>query len=326
VYLQKLYYFNLNTFAPDRPWPGTRVCRVADARALSPHIVRNGMGQPDAHYPIYGHIADGGWHYSYLGDTAHIQNKMREFLHQELVSDENTTPEAIEAKIAAGLDIWGRANEQRFEIGRADDLPYTILRDLPKWAKHFASDWRPEFHEDWYSGPQALYVGQLARQAPEGAMVEIGCWEGRSSVVLAQLLYPRVLHCVDHWRGNTDEDTDHKSVQIAKERDVLGTFVANMDNCTAGNWVHYVLNWQEWILMWAQGRTPQRSIAFLHLDASHDRASVRDCLAALEPFLVDGAILCGDDAYDKRVIAGARDVFPDAEVIGERLWKVVYRA
>ena len=35
VYLQKLYYYNLNTFAPDRPWPGTRVCRVADARAMS---------------------------------------------------------------------------------------------------------------------------------------------------------------------------------------------------------------------------------------------------------------------------------------------------
>jgi hypothetical protein len=47
-------------------------------------------------------------------------------------------------------------------------------------------------------------------------------------------------------------------------------------------------------------------------------------LTAIKPFLVDGAILCGDDAYDERVIAGARDVFPDAEIIGERLWKVVY--
>jgi hypothetical protein len=52
---------------------------------------------------------------------------------------------------------------------------------------------------------------------------------------------------------------------------------------------------------------------------------VRDCLLAIKPFLVDGAILCGDDAFDERVIAGARDVFPDAEVIGERLWKAVYR-
>lgn len=329
VYLQKLFYYNLNTYAPDRVWPGTRICRVSDARAMSPHIIRNGMGQPDAHYPIYGHIKDGGWHYSYLGDTAHIQNKMREFLHQELVTDANTTPEAIEAKIAAGVDIWGRQGEQRFEIGPANDLPYSVLRDLPKWTHHFARDWRPEFHEDWYSGPQALYVGQLARQAPEGAMVEIGCWEGRSSIVLAQLIYPRVLHCVDHWQGNTDEDPEHASGVTARERDVLAQFVGNMDQCTAGNWTHYVQSWQQWTA-WAQAFNArgdaQFRIAFLHLDASHDRKSVRDCLQAIKPFLVDGAILCGDDAFDQRVRDGVRDVFPDAEIIGERLWKVVYHA
>jgi hypothetical protein len=153
-------------------------------------------------------------------------------------------------------------------------------------------------------------------------MVEIGCWEGRSSVVLAQLVYPRILHCVDHWQGNTDEDTEHESARIAAERDVLDTFVGNMDSCTAGNWTHYVQDWQTWVTCW---RPNGRSIAFLHLDASHDRASVRDCLLAIRPFLVDGAILCGDDAYDKRVTAGVRDVFPDAEVIGDRLWKVVCR-
>jgi beta-1,4-mannosyl-glycoprotein beta-1,4-N-acetylglucosaminyltransferase len=323
VYLQKLYYYNLNTYAPDRVWPGTRVCRVADARALSPHVVRNGMGQPDAHYPIYGHIADGGWHYSYFGGVGGIYEKMTQFLHQELVTKENTHPDAIDQKIKAGVDIWGRENEQRFEIGPANDLPYTVLRDLPKWTKHFAADWRPEFHEDWYSGAQALYVGQLARQAPEGAMVEIGCWEGRSSIVLAQLVYPRVLHCVDHWQGNIDEDPEHASGYIARERDVEHTWHCNMERCTADNWTCYPVNWQEWVRTWRH--RPDTRIAFLHLDASHDRASVRDCLATLKPFLVDGAILCGDDAYDKRVIAGVRDVFPDAEVIGERLWKVVYR-
>jgi hypothetical protein len=86
------------------------------------------------------------------------------------------------------VDIWGREHEQSFTIGPADDLPYTVLRDLPKYAPHFADGWAPEFHEDWYSGGQALYVGQYARQAPEGAIVEIGCWEGRSTIVLAQMV------------------------------------------------------------------------------------------------------------------------------------------
>ncbi len=319
AFIQKLYYFNFNTFAEKRPWPGTRMCRLADARALSPHIIRNSMGQFDAHYPIDRHVINGGWHFSYFGGTAAIQNKMTEFLHQELVTPENTTPAAIEAKVRAATDIWGREGEQEFAIGPANDLPYTVLRDLPTWAPHFHPDWRPEFHENWYSGGQALYMAHLARIAPQdGAVVEIGCWEGRSSIVLAQLIYPRILHCVDHWQGNTDEDPEHESGTIAQERDVSSTFLRNMQRCTAYNWAEYEQSWQEWIKDWSS------PIAFLHLDASHDRASVRDCLTAIKPFLVDGAILCGDDAYDERVIAGVRDVFPDADIIGERLWKVAY--
>ena len=318
TYLQKLYYYNLNTYAPDRVWPGTRVCRVADARALSPHVIRNGLAQPDNIYPLYRHITDGGWHYSYFGGAVAIHHKMTEFLHQELVTDENTTARAISEKVAAGKDIWGRPHEQEFTIGPADDLPYTILRDLPKWTKHFAHGWKPEFHEDWYNGMQALYIGHLARSAPEGACVEIGCWEGRSSIVLAQMIAPRMLHCVDHWQGNTDEDPDHESGKTAKERDVYATFKHNMKCCTVDNWTPYHMGWQDFVQYWPD------PIAFLHLDASHDRASVRDCLAAIKPFLVDGAILCGDDAFDERVRLGVHDVFPDAEIVGERLWKVVY--
>lgn len=322
TYLQKLYYYNFNTFAPDRVWPGTRACRVADARALSPHVIRNGLAQPDGVYPIMRHIADAGWHYSYFGGLDKIYDKMTQFLHQELVTPENVKPWNILAKVKAGVDIWGRDGEQEFVIGPADDLPYSVLRELPKWGAHFADGWEPEYHEDWYSGVQALYVGQLARQAPEGDLVEIGCWEGRSTVIIAQMVAPRVLHCVDHWQGNTDEDPDHESGKTAQDRDVLRTFVCNMERCTWGNWDHRVMGWQAWIGLWS--RRPDPSIAFLHLDASHDRASVRDCLLAVTPFLVDGAILCGDDAFDQRVRDGVRDVFPDAEVIGERLWQVVY--
>lgn len=320
AFIQKLYYFNFNTFASERPWPGTRMCRIADARALSPHIIRNSMGQFDAHYPIDRHVMDGGWHYSYFGGTAAIRNKMTEFLHQELVTAENTTAAAIEEKVRSAVDIWGRQGEQEFTIGAANDLPYSVLRDLPKYAPHFHPDWQPEFHENWYSGEQALYMAHLARLAPAGAMVEIGCWEGRSAIVLAQMIYPRILHCVDHWQGNIDEDPDCASGKIARERDVFATFRHNMAHLTADNYSYWRMSWQEWV------KGQREPIAFLHLDASHDRASVRDCLLAIRPFLVDGAILCGDDAYDERVILGARDVFIDAEVIGDRLWKVVYRA
>lgn len=318
IYFQKLHYYNINTFAPDRAWPGTRACRVADARALSPHIVRNGIGQPDHIYPAYRHIPDAGWHYSYFGGAAAVQYKMTEFLHQELVTDENTTAEAIAEKIASGTDIWGRQGEQEFVIGRADDLPYTILRDLPLWRHHFAPGWEPTFHEDWMSGGQALYLGQLARHAPDGAFVEIGAWEGRSAITLCQMVAPRIVTVIDHWRGNTDEGERHESTQIAKERDVFVTFRENMLRCTGGNYVIRRQSWQRAMATW------DAPIAFLHLDASHDRESVRDCLIAVKPYLVDGAILCGDDAYAESVRLGVADVFPTADVIGGRMWMVKY--
>ncbi len=314
AFIQKLYYFNFNTFASKRPWPGTRMCRIADARALSPHIIRNSMGQFDAHYPIDRHVMDGGWHYSYFGGTQAIQRKMTEFLHQELVTAENTSPAAIEAKVRAATDIWGREGEQEFTIGPANDLPYTVLRDLPTWAPHFHADWRPEFHENWYSGAQALYVGQLARQAPEGAMVEIGCWEGRSLTVTAQLINPRIIHAVDHWKGNLTEGESNPSILAAQERDVYTTFRHNTE-CLNGNVQIHRADWKDWIRDWDQ------PIAFLHLDASHDYQSVFDCLVAIKPFLVSGAIACGDDAYADEVWRGACDAFGGGvEKIGERLW------
>lgn len=327
TYLQKLYYYNFNTHAPARVWPGTRVCRVADARALSPHVIRNGLGQPDHIYPRFLHIADGGWHFSYFGGLVKIREKMTEFLHQELVTEENTDYQSIMDRVSSATDIWGREGEQSFVIGPASDLPYTVLRDLPKWTAHFADGWAPVFHEDWYDGGQALFVGQLARQAPEGALVEIGCWEGRSTVVLAQMVSPRVLHCVDHWQGNLEEGEGHPATVAAQERNVFETFDHNIDVLAPGNAIAQITGWQEWIEHWpdyAGGWLPSPAIAFLHLDASHDRASVRDCLRAVKPFLVPGAILCGDDAYDAGVAAGVRDVFPDMEIIGLRLWKVVW--
>lgn len=318
VYLQKLYYYNFNTHAPARPWPGTRACHVGDARALTPHIIRNGIGQPDAHYPQYAAVDNGGWHFSYFGN---IQEKMQAFLHQELVTEENLSPATIAARVASGVDIWGREGEQQFVIGPADDLPDTVLADLPTYASFFAPGWEPTFHEDWYSGEQALFVARLAQQAPpEGACIEIGAWEGKSTTVIAQRISPRTLHVVDTWQGNVDEGAGHPSVVAASERDVEKTFVENCNRLTCHNVCTTKGDWRDVIGGWSE----DIRVAFLHLDAAHDRESVRDCLRAIKPFLADGAILCGDDAYAEPVRLGVSDVFPDARVMHERLWMVKY--
>lgn len=319
AFIQKLFYYNVNTYAPDRPWPGTRAARAADVRALTPHVIRNGLAQPDAHYPIYARLDNAGWHLSYLGDVAHIQNKMRSFLHQELVNEENLDADTITRRMAEGLDIWGRVAEQSFTIGPASDIPAAIRCNPIQWQHLFHPDWLPTFHEDWYVGEQARFVGELARTAPQGALVEIGCWEGRSTVAIAQSVFPRSLHCVDHWRGNEDEG-DGESIRLAKERNVFAFWLENTQRLAAGNISASRMSWQEWIADW------QEPIGFLHLDASHDYDSVHDCLQAIKPFLVKGAHLCGDDGYSDGVYRAVRDVFGSEAVreIGDRLWVVIW--
>lgn len=332
VFIQKLHYYNVNTYAPDRPWPGTRVANYRDVLALSPHIVRNGIGQPDAHYPEYGRIANGGWHYSYFGGVNKIQDKMEAFLHQELVSEQNSNSDTIAQRVASGQDIWGRANEQQFVIGPADDLPWAIRSDPKRWLHFFHEQWRPEFNEDWYTAEQAAYVGWLAQQAPQnGAIVEIGCWEGRSTVCIAQSVAPRSVIAVDHFEGNADERANHPATEAAQERDVSDTFSYNMTKLAPNVYV-YAYDWRGWIEGWAkhaQYPTPvdidtawdrEGRIAFLHLDASHDYDSVADCLRAVMPFLVRGAILCGDDLYSDGVYRAVHDVLGDVQDVSGRLW------
>lgn len=148
VFIQRLHYYNLNTYAPARPWPGTRVARCADVRALSPHVIRCGLGQPDTYYPRYGRIDNAGWHYSYFGGVSSIRAKQDAFLHQELVNPATTDEATIARHIEKGDDVWGRVGEQSFVIGPAGDLPWAIRDDPQRWAVYFHPNWRPGLQEE----------------------------------------------------------------------------------------------------------------------------------------------------------------------------------
>lgn len=151
------------------------------------------------------------------------------------------------------------------------------------------------FHESWYSDSQCSKLAELAQIAPQGAIVEIGCWEGKSTIALANAVYPRIVHAVDHWEGNKEEGADHPSVIIARERDVYATFCENVSTQTKGNVVAHRMSWQTFVSAYTETNLLPEYIAFLHVDASHDYQSVIQTLRAWYPFTVKGAIFCGDD-------------------------------
>lgn len=139
IFRQRLCYYDLNT-TQGYVWQGTRAVRWDDLRALSPHVVRYGLGAHDEHYPHYGVAMPGGWHLSYFGGADRVREKMVNFLHQELVNEDTANAEKIAARIAAAEDIYGRS-ESHWTVERTDDVPPPVLTNPERW-KHL---WRPGY-------------------------------------------------------------------------------------------------------------------------------------------------------------------------------------
>jgi hypothetical protein len=139
VFQQRMCYYDLNT-TQGYIWQGTRAVRWDDFCALSPHVVRYGLGAHDQHYPKYFGSNPGGWHLSYFGGPQKVQEKMTNFLHQELVTAENTQQDTIAERIAAGADIWGRDGHD-WSIEKTTDVPIPVMLDPQRW-RHL---WRPGY-------------------------------------------------------------------------------------------------------------------------------------------------------------------------------------
>ena len=122
-----------------------------------------------------------------------------------------------------------------------------------------------------------------------GAIIEIGSWEGKSTIGLAHAAYPEPLLAVDTWQGSSDENPEHGSVHLARQRDVYGQFLTNIQLLTKGNVKPIRANCHDFLKRW------QGPIKFAHIDASHNFRSVKQTLEALLPWMVSGGVLCGDD-------------------------------
>jgi len=151
------------------------------------------------------------------------------------------------------------------------------------------------FHEDWYSEAQCEILKQLidAVQYIKGNIIEIGCWEGKSTYHIANSCYPETLICNDTWLGNTAESNltgnIHPTEIIVKNRDVYGCFLENMNNLTKGNYKVVKRDCLEWLNEF------EEDIKFIHIDASHEYESVHRTISLALPKMVKGGVICGDD-------------------------------
>lgn len=166
------------------------------------------------------------------------------------------------------------------------------------------------FHEDWFGPHSCEALATLARSTNElaGEVVEVGCWEGRSTIALANAVWPATVHAVDTWAGSPGE----VSAELAAERDVYAVFQENIDLATAGNVKPHRTSWEafDW---------PDR-IRFLHIDAEHTYENVSANIAAALPRMVEGSIMCGDDVHHPPIQKAVLEAFPDAASSATLWW------
>lgn len=149
-------------------------------------------------------------------------------------------------------------------------------------------------------------LAELVKQAKHlhGAVIEVGCWEGRSTVVIANACAPDRVLAVDTWLGSAGEEC----WEIAASRDVFSIFQHNIAEMTVGNVTPVKMDWQQFFAEW------DGPIKFLHIDGEHSYEAVRANIEAALPHMVSGGVICGHDAGESCVMTAVRDVLPCPDV------------
>ena len=180
------------------------------------------------------------------------------------------------------------------------------------------------FDEEWLGRDQVVQLCALAQTTGDldGEAVEIGAWQGLSTVSLTLTVAPAVLHVVDHWKGDSESpEAIAQGLAIPAhclERDNYQIFLDNMAEATAGNFQVWKMDYREFLAQW------DKPVRFLHLDDGHLADDVEAQLAGLLKYAVSGAVFAGDDWDWPTVREGILRVFPQEKVnLGAgKLWWV----
>lgn len=138
--------------------------------------------------------------------------------------------------------------------------------------------------ENWFHQRSCEVLARLVREVEDvpGRIVEVGSWEGRSTLAIAHAT-SRVVHAVDTWKGSPSDI----SGKLAAERDVYATFAANIEHVPHVQ--PFRMDWREY------HATHDEQCALVFLDAEHTYWEVVAQIDAFRPLMAEGGIMCGDD-------------------------------
>lgn len=119
-----LYYYYLNCLSGEDVWRLPKIMTYKQLKSTTPNEVRQ--------YNPEVIIWNAGWHFSYLGGTEAIQNKIRSFSHQELNTEQITDSKYLSGKLNTLEYLWDNTTMKRVEID--DSFPETVFKNQDKYS------------------------------------------------------------------------------------------------------------------------------------------------------------------------------------------------
>lgn len=167
----------------------------------------------------------------------------------------------------------------------------------------------------WFDISQAVAIQQFVKQLPPGSqLVELGSFQGRSSVAIASVLpADSMLYCVDHFAGSEE----HKKWNLDISN-LLDAFTKNIERFGVKDKINtLVMSTVE-----AAAKFEPESVDLVLLDAAHDYDSVKADLLNWYPKLKPGGYLFCDD-YEPGwpgVMRAVKTVGLEGKVLAGSLW------
>lgn len=139
-------------------------------------------------------------------------------------------------------------------------------------------------------------------------IVEIGCFEGRSSSHMATLIANSNkninFYCIDTWKGSKEHQLGEKSEAAEVVKGTLfEAFTKNMESVK--NFYIPIRNFS----VEAAKNFEDQSLDFVFIDASHEYEDVKNDISAWLPKIKKGGILSGHDITFKSVKEAVEEKF-----------------
>ncbi len=327
---QRFHCFAVDWLHPEHWWGtvATTVDTIADLGERPYKKIRNARGgvgpmsltmldRPPDHFALEvdpagpkvtgRRLPHAGWHFTWMGGKEASLSKLNSFCHPEIA-------DRTYAKLQR--DLFTIEGEH---VDGTRLMPVDVDDTYPQWIRdgRAPASWfraRPDvtFTEDWFGAPSCEALARLVKRVADvpGLIVEIGSWEGRSTIAMANAAYPRQVEAVDTWAGSPGEI----SADLARDRDVYATWCQNVVKATKGNVLEHVMGWRDYF------PTIDQPVALVFIDAEHTYEEVRDTIEAFRPLMAPGGIICGDDVHHPPIVRAVVDTLGSDVTVDASLW------